>query len=149
MKDMFKKYYFIFYILFTVTAAVTSFTTCGDSSTQSETEIVLPDSNLSFIGENQIQQLFIVKCASRNGCHSTTDQAGGLDLTDYQSIEFHFVDNTVQLVVKGQGEQSFLYQILLGPQLGIPRMPLEEAALNSNNRHGVKTWIDEGAPEYP
>ena len=56
------------------------------------------------------------------------------------------IDGSELLVVEFQGEQSFLYNILLQPLSGRRRMPPDRQALSPNNVSGIKTWIDEGAP---
>jgi hypothetical protein len=105
-------------------------------------EFVLPDSNLKYI--DHIRPMFVAKCASYNGCHSVTDQAGGLDLTNYYAIINHYIDVSIPLVINGDGENSALYRILLAAYLDNPRMPLDGPYLNTNNSNGVKIWIDEG-----
>jgi hypothetical protein len=118
-------------------------TTCKDKGTNPADHVFnLPDSNLTYI--DHIQPLFTAKCGSHSGCHSPADQAGGLDLTDYQSIRQHIVSGSIPLVIDGNGENSPLYRILLDSYLNIPRMPLDGPYLNTNNSNGVKIWIDEG-----
>ena len=110
-------------------------------STKSEEEIVLPESNLTFF--KHMQKLFNVKCATP-GCHNYLDQKGDLDMTDYTVI----MTKTVlgEPIVKPEdGENSFLYRILIENYKGQLRMPLNGPYLNSNNTNGVKVWIDEGA----
>ena len=121
---------------------------CSDTGQNpADVDITLPDSNLTFIED--MRPFFIAKCASRSGCHSFSDQAGGLDLTDYQAIISHtvFTDfGNEQLVIQGDGNSSFLYRILLNDgEGGRPRMPLDGPPyLNQNNTNGVKIWINEG-----
>jgi hypothetical protein len=57
------------------------------------------------------------------------------------------IDGSELLVLEFQGEQSFLYNILLGPISGRRQMPPDRAPLSVNNILGIKTWIDEGAPQ--
>lgn len=136
---------FIFGLIFT--AAVLLVISCSkDSTNPSEKEFVLPDSNLSF--QTDIGPLFLAKCASQNGCHSTVDNAGGLDLTNYQDIMIHIVQTDagpVRLVEPGNANGSFLYPILISDYLGKRQQPPDGPYLNANNASGVKTWIDEGA----
>jgi hypothetical protein len=147
MKEIVLSYKYHFYLLTILFFSILSVSACGDKGTNAEDNIVLPESNLNFV--DHIQPLFISKCANRNGCHSAFEPARGLNLTDYQTIMTHFAVNTEILVDPGIAERSFLYNILKGPILGVPRMPLEQAPLNSNNINGVKTWINEGAPQFP
>ncbi len=116
---------------------------CKDSGTSPEdVEIVLPDGDLNYF--DHMQELFVLKCASRGGCHSSSDRAGNLDLTDYQDITTHVVGGSVPLVLPGNGQSSFLYLILRDNYLGTPRMPLDGPYLNTNHVEGVKRWIDGG-----
>jgi len=139
------KYTALFYLTFMILILLTS--SCKDNSTgPSDKEFVLPDSNLSF--DKDIGPLFLAKCASGSGCHSSTSNPSGLDLTDYQQIQLHWVDTDagpVKLVEPGSGNTSFLYRILLSGYLGRIQMPKDGPYLNQNNTNGVKVWIDEGA----
>ena len=115
---------------------------CSKSGTNPEDQVFeLPDSNLTFVDD--IQPLFISKCSSRTGCHLPPEPKRGLDLRNYDAIKLHLVDNIVPLVISGNGEGSFLYQILQGPLLSSRQMPLDSPLLNENNKNGIKTWIDE------
>jgi len=135
------KKYIWFFLLVAVGLAV--ITACKDNGTNPEDQVfVLPDSNITYI--DHIQPMFIAKCASQSGCHSTADQEGGLNLTDYQAIRLHVVNGSIPLVIDGDGKNSPLYLILLSPYLGRRRMPPEGPYLNTNNSNGVKIWIDEG-----
>ena len=112
----------------------------------SSKEIVPPDSNLNYTDD--IFPLFSVKCGSENGCHSPNFggvPARNLDLTNYESIISHLIDGSERLVIPEQGEQSFLYNILLRPISGRRQMPPDRTPLSVNNIVGIRTWIDEGA----
>jgi len=111
--------------------------------------IVLPDSNLSYT--DHIFPLFSVKCGSESGCHSMNFgglPARGLDLTNYYNMITHLIDGNELLIIPFQGEQSILYNILLGPESGRPQMPKDRAPLSVNNILGIRTWINEGAPQF-
>ncbi len=111
--------------------------------------IVLPDSNLNYT--EHIFLLFSVKCGSESGCHSPNFgglPARGLDLTNYQNMITHLIDGSELLIIPFQGEESFLYNILLGPISSRPRMPKDRAPLTVNNIVGIRTWINEGAPQF-
>ena len=120
---------------------------CSDNGNNpQDKEFVLPDSNLTYVDD--IGPLFLAKCGSNSGCHNPTDKAGGLDITNYQAILFHQVQTefgTVNLLIPGNGDGSFLYQVLLQNFIETPRMPFNGPYLNANNTNGVNTWIDEGA----
>jgi hypothetical protein len=119
---------------------------CSDSGTNpQDKEFVLPDNNLTW---QEVGPMLLAKCGSNSGCHNPTDKAAGLDITNYQAVMLHRVQTEFGneiLVIPGSGEGSFLYQILLQTQLGVPRMPLDGPYLNSNNTNGVRIWINEGA----
>jgi hypothetical protein len=124
----------------TMTLAILTLFACKES-TEPEEEIILPENDLTY--SEDIFKLFSAKCATP-GCHNSLDRSGNLDLTNYPEIMIKTVDNET-IVKPGDGEQSFLYRILLENYKGRIRMPLDRAMLNSNNRNGVKVWIDEGA----
>jgi len=147
MKKFLLNFSYQIYLLFTSLIMILALLACSDNATEPQKEIVLPEKGLNF--ETHIKPLFINKCASGSGCHSAFDPANGLNLTDYQTIMTYFAAGREQLVIPGQADQSFLYNILRGPLLGIPRMPLDLPPLNSNNLNGVKTWINEGAEQFP
>ena len=131
--------------LFLITAVTLScFVGCGTNTTEADQEIDLPESDLNFT--EHIHPLFLQKCSR---CHSSFEPEGNLDLTDYQSIESHYIDGNVPLMIKGDGQNSFLYNILLGPLLDTPRMPYNEAPLSANYIVAIRQWIDEGAPQFP
>jgi hypothetical protein len=112
-----------------------------------DNSIILPESNLNFT--DHIQPLFRLRCGSENGCHAYNNTGGpparGLEMINYQALIAHSIDGNEPLIVPGEAEQSFLYNILLGPQSGRPQMPKDRKPLNTNNLNGIKTWIDEGA----
>jgi hypothetical protein len=114
-----------------------------------DNSIVLPESNLVFT--DHIQPLFRLRCGSENGCHAYTNTGGpparGLEMINYQALMTHSIDGSEPLIIPGEGEQSFLYNILLGPIAGRPQMPKDRKQLNTNNINGIKTWIDEGAQQ--
>jgi hypothetical protein len=114
-----------------------------------DNSIVLPESNLTY--RDHIKPLFTVRCGSERGCHVHYNDGGnparGLDLTIYMDMINHLIDGSTDLIIPGQGEQSFLYNILLGPVSGRSQMPKDRPPLNSNNMNGIRVWIDEGAIE--
>ena len=123
-----------------------SFACKDEGPNPAEQEFVLPESNITY--SDHLEPFFLAKCGSRSGCHGPTDKAGGLDITSYTAIREHLVYSSVGdviLVIPGDGESSFLYNVLIRDYLDTPRMPLDGPYLNQNNVNGVKTWIDEGA----
>ena len=123
-----------------------SFACKDEGPNPAEQEFVLPESNVTY--SEHLEPFFLAKCGSRSGCHGPTDKAGGLDITSYTAIREHLVDSSVGdviLVIPGDGENSFLYNVLIKDFLDTPRMPLDGPYLNQNNVNGVKIWIEEGA----
>jgi hypothetical protein len=140
---------FIFYIIIIVSFSVLYTSSCSKNPSDSSKEIILPDSNLNYT--DHIFPLFTVKCGSESGCHSPNFggvPARGLDLTRYDILIEHLIDGSTRLIIPFQGEESFLYHILLNPILGRRRMPPDRASLSPNNIFGIKTWIDEGALQF-
>jgi len=134
----------VFIIIFAFVFLLILVQSCSENSTNPTTPEI-PATGVTY--SDHIQPLFIAKCAS-SGCHNFTDKAGGLNLTEYSSVILHKVNTSIgpeDLVKPGDGEGSFLYQILIQRILETPRMPDGEPPLNEQNRLGVKTWIDEGA----
>ena len=121
---------------------------CSEKTTE-VVEIELPASDLNY--SEHILPLFINRCASRNGCHAQPSPARNLDLTTYQTTINHLVAGSTLLLIPGYGENSILYNILLGPVTTgssyADRMPKDEQPLSVNNITGIRQWIDEGAPE--
>jgi hypothetical protein len=119
---------------------------CNCSESGTEPEDILPASNLNF--NDHIYPLFSAKCSSRSGCHTISNPAANLPLTDYNEVITHYMSNAPSepLIHPDNGDISPLYQILIQDgYLGVPRMPFNGPYLNSNQYDGVKTWIDEGA----
>ncbi len=147
MKKYNKIFGFTFYLIIVLGISLFYAIACNTNSTEPEKEISLPDSNLNYI--EHIQPLLITKCGSRNGCHGSFEPARGLDLTDYQLMISHIAAGNQQLIIPGSSEVSFLYNILQGQVLNVPRMPLYEPKLEAKYIQGIKQWIDEGAEEFP
>ena len=146
MRKTISRYTFIIYVILISTLSILYMNSCEKNPSDSGGEITLPDSNLTYT--EHIFPLFVAKCGSENGCHSPnfgTSPARNLDLTNYSSIRTHMIDGSELLVLEFQGEQSFLYNILLGPISGRRQMPPDRAPLSVNNIIGIRTWIDEGA----
>ncbi len=146
MRNLILKYSFVLCFIIAFAVPLFYISACN-TNTEPEEEIILPDSDLNYT--EHIQRLFLVKCASRNGCHSYPEPQRGLDLTEYQSFISHFVEGSVPLIIPGYGADSFLYNILREPLLTVSRMPKNEKPLSANNIVGIRTWIDEGAPQFP
>jgi hypothetical protein len=139
-----------FFICVTLAFLISTLSTNSCTSpTDAEKEITLPDSNLNYT--DHIFPLFSAKCGSEDGCHSTyfgSLPANGLDLTQYDNLINHLVNDSEPIIIPGHGAESFLYRILLEPLLGRRQMPPDRAPLSVNNIKGIKTWIDEGAPQF-
>jgi hypothetical protein len=146
MKKILAKYRFILYTILVFIFSVLYTISCSKNPADSSGDIVLGDSNLTYTKD--IFPLFNVKCGSESGCHSSKFgalPARGLDLTRYEILIDHMIDGSERLIIPGQGEQSFLYNILLTPISGRRQMPPDRTPLSVNNIVGIRTWIDEGA----
>ena len=149
MKKIIANYPFLIYTILVFSFSVIYVSSCKENPADSSKDFVLPDSNLNYT--DHIFPLFSVKCGSENGCHSPNFgglPARGLDLTRYEILIEHLIDGSQRLIIPFQGEQSFLYHILLGPVSGRRQMPPDRTPLTINNIVGIKTWIDEGAHQF-
>ena len=110
---------------------------CKDSITDSGpfTDIVLPDSNVSYNGS--IQPLFNRACTFAGGCHAGDAPAANLSLESYQRLT-----ERVGIVVPGSPDESIL-QLRIDGRL-TPRMPLNRPPLTPNQITGIAQWIREG-----
>jgi hypothetical protein len=61
----------------------------------------------------------------------------------------HLAAGSEPLIIPLDSEKSFLYNVLQGSLLNVPRMPLYEPMLQAKYIQGIKQWIDEGAEEFP
>jgi len=98
-------------------------------------DIVFPDVNVSY--SQHVQPLFNQTC-TLSGCHNDASMASNLSLTSYQNLT-----QRPEIVVPGDPEQSILYLRIEG-RLG-RQMPLNRPPLTTNQREGIRTWIEEGA----
>lgn len=102
-----------------------------------QTTIVFPSSNVSYV--KYVQPLFNIDC-NYSGCHDSGTRAGGLDLSDYNSVMA-----VPGVVVPGNSKNSILVQRITGALPIMPPPPLP--TLTPNQIQGIKTWIDEGAKD--
>lgn len=66
-------------LIFFFAVLISVYWACSEDSTEPQSEeFVLPDSNLSYV--DHIRPLFLAKCGSQAGCHSSVNPANGLDL---------------------------------------------------------------------
>lgn len=130
MKTLINLFYFF-------TAVVILFIAC-DSTINEVENIIFPDKNVSF--DEHVYPVLYTKCATANGCHSSTSRAGGYSLESYLEI------TEPGLVDKYSPETSLLVWILKGSQ---PHITLIPRPLTTNQVDGIVTWIKEGAREYP
>ena len=109
---------------------------CGkDLNPVSPSDIVFPDANVSY--SRHVQPLFNTSCAAV-GCHDDATRAWDLSLTSYTNATAR-----PGIIVPFNADQSVLAQSIDGRLQ--PLMPLNRAALNSNQINGIKRWINEGA----
>jgi len=121
-------------VLLTITAA-TIFAACGSDTITNPSQIIFPESGVSF--GRQVLPLFEFTC-NDSGCHNELDQAGGVSLASYFQLF-----QRPGLVRPGDSTGSVLGQIVSGrlPHLTVPISLI----LTENQRHGIQVWIQEGA----
>lgn len=113
---------------------------CKDTQTNPSSEIIFPDSNVSF--SKHVGPLFQQKCAP-SPCHGGSAPAptnNGLNL-EYPS--YTVLINRTGLVLPGDANHSTLVQHLDGSLSPMP--PPNFPQLTQNQITGIKTWINEGA----
>ncbi len=113
--------------------AAASLSSC-DGTTNPDTDIVFPDSGVSYI--RHVQPFFTLRCAV-GGCHDDQSRASNLSLTTY-------INTTARpgIVVPGNSGASLLMQRIDGRlphPINVPIM------VNAAQLKGIRTWIDEGA----
>ena len=133
-----KRFYFMLLFLF-VTVLLFS-VACDDTITGNELDKVdIPDKDVSY--REYIDPVLQAKCAAA-GCHESSTEAGGLDVTTHSSltadpaIVFPGLPESSQLVwaIEGQNGASVM------PPLGATVYPVTTEQIK-----GIKTWIKEGA----
>ena len=114
-----------------------SLSSCKDSLSVDVSNIVFPDSNVSY--GKQVEPLFLAACALPS-CHDSYTIAGGISLDTYQDAM-----QRVGVIVPKHPELSLLQRSIDGTDPSAPRMPLNLNPLNANQIHGIRQWILEGA----
>ncbi len=113
---------------------------CKDSiSGSSGSDIVFPDSNISYA--KYVEPLFLSTCAIP-GCHTEADMdnAGGISFETYQDAL------SVPLIIIPKDTTNSQIVWSLEATHGRPRMPpIGRPALTNNQINGLKRWIWEGA----
>jgi hypothetical protein len=111
---------------------------CKNSIDNPIGDIVFPSSGVSY--SRQVQPLFNVGCIY-SGCHDDETKSGGLSLTN-------FIDATTDVpgVVYFNGDTNCVLIERVYGNSSISIMPPAPASpLNLNQRHGLATWVREGA----
>ncbi len=120
-------------VAFTVTFCI-SISSCKNTMTPGLDQVVFPDTgHISYV---MVQQLFNVGCIY-SGCHNQTDQAGGLDLTYYDSWL-----KDAGVIIPRDTTSSKLIQYVEGRYYHEPDLL---TALTPNQIMGLKRWIMQGA----
>ncbi len=112
---------------------------CKDTITGDGSNIVFPDSNISY--GKQVEPLFLSSCAIP-GCHTEADMdnAGGLSLETYQDA------TSVPLIIIPKDTTNSQIVWSIEGTHGRPRMPpIGRPQLTTNQINGIKRWILEGA----
>ena len=107
----------------------------GDSSPTGPSNVVFPDANVSY--SQHVQPLFLTTCAL-SGCHDDITRQSDLSLTSYLNATMR-----PGIIIPMNADASVLVQRIEGRI--IPQMPLGRTPLNTNQREGIKKWINEGA----
>jgi hypothetical protein len=125
-----------YFLLALITFFALFFNSCNDNLAHNPSDIIFPDSNVSF--QQHVQPVIMYNC-SYSGCHSDDSRAGGLRITDYYS---YFETQAIGLVIPGNPDASRLIQIVETPSYHIPYIIWQ---LNANHKAGLRKWIEEGA----
>jgi hypothetical protein len=129
----------IILIFLTLTiAGVLLILSCKDQNTGPTSDIVFPDSLISY--SKYVEPLFSQTCTGSR-CHGGEFPSKGLNLEppSYSSLMNH----QPQLVVGGAPSNSLLVQRLEGTIP--PIMPSNQNPLTDNQKNGIRKWISEGA----
>ena len=108
---------------------------CSDNTITVPSDIVLPDSNLSYV--YNIEPLMKFTCAA-GGCHNTFDRKAQLAMDTYYDLTTAWGG---AMVIAGNPDQSLLIQII---EKKVPHSLLIDFRINSNQLNGLKQWIREG-----
>ena len=114
------------------------FSQCSKDTTE-PTQIVYPDSNLSF--NQHIYPILSSNCAT-SGCHESVNPAKGLDL---ETLTPSFISVNGPVVIPFDAPQSRLYRLTISSDMGTPRMPLNRAPILTSQVEALRIWINEGA----
>jgi Planctomycete cytochrome C len=109
---------------------------CKNTMTPGLDQVTFP--NTGQVSYGTVQQLFSVGC-NYVGCHNHEDQAGGLDLTYYDSW---LTDPHGSIIISKDTTGSRLVQYIEGKAYHDPALP---SALTPNQIQGLKRWIMQGA----
>jgi hypothetical protein len=109
---------------------------CNDNIITDSSQIVFPDSNVSF--QQHVQPWLRLSC-SYAGCHSDEYMAGGRRITEYYTL---FESANTGLVIPDKPDNSVLCQMLEGKVIhtGYPYWKI-----NDNQKKGIRLWVAEGA----
>lgn len=112
---------------------VSSLCGCSQSTVTNSSEIVFPDSLVSY--KQHVQPFLNIRCGQ---CHSDSYAAGGVRLTQYSYLLF----DKPNLIVPGKPNESLVNQVL---EQFILHQAGQIGAIPSNQVVGMRTWVGEGA----
>ena len=124
-------------LLFGIFGMIGIVTSCKDTTTNSISDIdkiVFPEANIDY--SVSIQPIFNIGCAT-TGCHDVGTKASNLDLSSYESL----MQRSYDVVLAADTVKSRLIWYIDGRLISAQW----HRPLNSNQIHGFKTWIMEGA----
>ena len=80
---------------------------CADSGTDPQSiNIVLPDSNITY--NDHIYTLLDLKCGSRSGCHSRSDESRNFLLDYNEIISYTLLYAGTKLILEGKGSSDLI-----------------------------------------
>jgi hypothetical protein len=132
---------FLFFLFFGFILLVSNgMISCKDTQTNPSSEIVFPNSNVSFT--KHVGPLFQQKCTA-SPCHGGSAPVPANDPLNLEYPSYSaLIKHTPTLVVPSD-TNCLLMERLDGrlPQMPPPKFP----QLNQNQINGIKKWIEEGA----
>ncbi|MBI3260268.1 MAG: hypothetical protein HYZ54_12480 [Ignavibacteriae bacterium] len=109
---------------------------CGDNIITDPSEIVFPDSNVSY--KSHVLPLLSLSCAYI-GCHNDESAAGNLRLTSHIAMFQH-----TGLIIRFKPDNSVLIQTIEGT---LPHRATYRQDFNVNQKKGMRMWVLEGAKD--
>ncbi len=124
------------FVIFSFVATAFLFA-CNSSTDPNYRDLDFPEeSEIKYL--SHVEPFLRVRCAYA-GCHSSTHQAGGMDLTTWFSIM-----GIPGFVNTDKVESSLFLQVVNGQNPHLINLMLIK--VRDNQINGIKRWIEQGAP---